>query len=210
MQTLMGFETETRNALIEENEWINGIIEGISNAEESTYNLSEATQLFNEHLAGTHEHFMANVESLNEANQELLSTEEEKISVLTGIMNALSADGVEGLKDEFNSLGGEMQNAILSESPALKKFFRDLENGTQDASAAIDELSKEIRALNLQKLKRDGAIWNQVADAIENAGKGGKAFSESYGAVIDKVEELNEAMGALNAIQEGNASTTEE
>lgn len=125
-------------------------------------------------------------------------------------MDALSTGGIEGFRDEFNALGEEMQQAILEESPALKKFFRNLEDGAADSEQAIDDLDKEIKGLNLKKLQRDGKVWDDVVDAMEDAGKGGKDFTKSYGAVIEQVEGLNEAMGALTAIQNGSLTSAED
>lgn len=45
---------------------------------------------------------------------------------------------------------------------------------------------------------------------MEDAEKGGKEFTKSYGAVIDQVEGLNEAMGALTAIQNGSLTSADD
>lgn len=81
IDVLTGFGEDMTEALLAEHDWIKGIIEGLSFAEEGTYSLSEATELLDSYIVGTQEHFLANVESLNEANTELLATEEEQITV---------------------------------------------------------------------------------------------------------------------------------
>ena len=159
--------------------------------------------LLNEHIVGTQEQFLANVEEMNEANAALLETEEAQISVLQTLMAALEAGGVEAFRDAFNALGKEMQEAILDASPALQKFFKNLEKSADGSKDAIDDLGREIDGLNLKKLQRDGKVWDELTGAMKDAGKSGKDFTKSFGAVIGKVEDLSAAMGALEAIQSG-------
>ena len=112
MEVLVGFGQEMTDALLAEHDWLNGIIEGLNAAEDGTFSLTEATALLDSYIVGTQEQFLANVESLNEANAELLATEEEQIAVLTVLMDALSTGGIEAFRDAFNALGEEMQQAI--------------------------------------------------------------------------------------------------
>ena len=139
MEALTSFGQEMTDALLAEHDWLNGIIEGLTLAEEGTFSLVEATALLDSYIVGTREQFLANVSSLNEANAELLAVEEEQISVLTTLTKALSTGGIEAFQEAFNALGKEMQQAILDESSALRKFFRGLEDGAADSEKAIDE-----------------------------------------------------------------------
>lgn len=45
---------------------------------------------------------------------------------------------------------------------------------------------------------------------MDDAGKSGKGFTKSYGAVIDQVKSLNEAQGALTAIQTASLTSAED
>lgn len=53
-------------------------------------------------------------------------------------------------------------------------------------------------------------MWDSLTDAMEDAAKGGKDFSKSYGAVIKQTEDLTEAQGALAAIQNGTLTSTDD
>ena len=210
MEVLASFGEEMTSALLSENEWLYAIIEGLTTAEDGTYSLVDATALLNEHIVGTQEQFMSNVVEINEANAELLANEEAQIAVLESLMDALESGGLEGFRDAFNALGSEMQSAILDASPALKRFFRDLEDGATDSEDAIDDLSREIKGLNLKKLQKEGKVWENLTDVMEDASKGGKTFVKSYGSVLDTVDDLNEALGALTAIQTGALTSADD
>lgn len=210
MDVLTGLDAQMTEAMIRENEWINDIISGFAAAEESTMTLDEAQRLLNEHVLGTQENFLANVEAMTEANQGLLESEQQQIEALQALSDALAEGGLDAFREAFSALSEEMQKALFDQSPALRDFFEGVSDGSADSGKALASLRKETDKLTFKKLAKEGKVWDELADAMEDAGKDGKKFTKTFAQVVNKAEDLNEAMGALEYVQSDGAKKADD
>lgn len=162
LETLAGYKEALADALLADNEWLNGIIENYALIEDGTLSLTDVLTQFNEHIVGTDEQFAASAEAMAEANRNLLQSEEEQLEVLSSLYNALQdTGGLDTFKDAWNGLGEKMQEALVKKFPIVSELMSDLNKGSKDSSKSVEKLGKTIKALDLKKLQRDGKVWNE-------------------------------------------------
>ena len=117
-----------------------------------------------------------------------------------------AATDVTELREIWKGLAENVRAAIIEVNGDIVDLVKETEETVGDSADAMDAKLKKLKTdMDLSTGAKNGTYWEDLADILDDVAEGGSKVSEAFADVNDRVNDAAEAIGALEAAQNGDA-----
>lgn len=169
--------------------------------------MEEVSVAFEESLAQCQENLVQMANTLYEAAY----GSEAYRAAIESIQDALDTGSEEAFIEVWNSLGKEIQNALLKSSDAIKDYvtsLSDMSAAHKSAADAAQDLTREGLAKEGAQLVKQNKIWKESASVISSSEGTISDYLKSVKTVEDKLNDLALAQTDLATVMDTTQAGT--